>query len=104
MVTDVLGQDPIIIDADDLLKHPGEWTVHGMRSDTLQWRIYVTAVSQTIRSVNQLALDITFLGFFTNCTKMPILAFSSLMHENKKIQLQKMLPLVGIESGPLLNL
>ena len=51
LVTDVLGQDPIIIDADDLLKHPGEWTVHGMRSDTRQWRIYVTAVSQTKRAV-----------------------------------------------------
>ena len=34
--------------------------------------------------------------FFTNNTKMPQLAFSSLLHENKKSS-DKMLPRVGIE-------
>ena len=40
--------------------------------------------------------------FFTNYTKMPIVAFLSLLRENKKKSSDKMLPPVEIEPGPLI--
>ena len=42
------------------------------------------------------------IKFFTNYTKMPILAFVFLLRENKKKSSDKMLPPVGIEPGPLI--
>ena len=43
------------------------------------------------------------LEFFTNFTKMPTLAFLSLLHENPQNKSSdKMLPLVGIEPGPFI--
>ena len=41
-------------------------------------------------------------GFFTNYTKMPILAFLSLLPENKKSS-DKMLPQVAMEPSPLIT-
>ena len=40
------------------------------------------------------------IDFFTNYTKMPIVAFLPLLCENKKKSSDKMLPLVGIEPWP----
>ena len=42
------------------------------------------------------------LEFFTNYTKMPIVAFLSLLLENKKKSSDKMLPPMRIEPGPKL--
>ena len=43
------------------------------------------------------------IEFFTNYTKMPLLAFLSLLHENKKSSDKMLLP-VGIEPRPLIML
>ena len=56
-------------------------------------QFFSTFVSNSMRSV-QIEISIEF---FTNYTKMPIVAFSSLLCENKKKTSDKMLPLVGIE-------
>ena len=49
-------------------------------------------VSMVMVSLTDRMDEQSIFEFFTNYTNMSILAFSSLLHENKKIQLQNVTP------------